>query len=275
MTHLIPSTMFGGDGPILHFAHANAYPPECYRQFLTPFTERFDVRGMWQRPLWPNQQPENFSGLQEGVADLIRFLDQEGFRDVVGMGHSLGAMLTMLACVQRPDLFRQLVLIDPVFLSPSIFQALAQLPQPTPDNPWASKARNRRNKWPDKQSAFDLYREKPVFAAWSDDTLWDYVNNNLVLDEQGQMTLRYSREWEARFYELVTTQGAGVWEALPKLTCPTVAVRAVESDTLFPEAWQLWQTLQPDTVFVELPDVSHMLVMERPSWVAETILGYL
>ncbi|MCZ7673381.1 MAG: alpha/beta hydrolase [Chloroflexi bacterium] len=59
------------------------------------------------------------------------------------------------------------------------------------------------------------------------------------------------------------------------MTQPTLAIRAAQSDTIFPEAWQLWQEVQPEATFVELADVGHMLPMEPPLLTAEIILNWL
>ncbi len=275
MTQHIPHIEFGGQGPVLHFAHPNAYPPTCFRQFLAPLTASYRVIGQVQRPLWPGQQPEDVTDWRALADDLICFFDQEGLQGVIGMGHSLGAAVTMIAAVKRPDLFRHLVLIDPVFLAPSMLEMAAQLPDGGAGNPYVMAARNRRNRWSDEQAAFEHYRPKAVFARFSDEALWDYVNSNITPDGQGQVTLRYTREWEAHFYSLLVQQGRAAWEALPQVKQPTLAVRAQETDTLFPEAWQLWQQLQPEATFVEVPHVSHMLVLERPLQIASMIQHYL
>jgi pimeloyl-ACP methyl ester carboxylesterase len=167
------------------------------------------------------------------------------------------------------------VLVEPVFLAPSILEAVSQIPDAATNNPYVNAARNRRNNWLDKQEAFAHYRQKPVFARFSDESLWDYVQGNIISNEDGRVTLRYSREWEARLYTLLLQKGGLVWEALPGVKQPTLAIRATQTDTLFEEAWQLWQEQQPGAAFVEVPDASHMLVMERPSEIAQLILHYL
>jgi pimeloyl-ACP methyl ester carboxylesterase len=84
--------------------------------------------------------------------------------------------------------------------------------------------------------------------------------------------LTYPREWESRVYG---KPPLSVWERLPQITQPTLALRATETDTLFPEPWQLWQALQPAATFVEVEDVGHMLPMERPLQAAQTIQEWL
>lgn len=271
----IPFVDFGGSGPLLHFAGPNAYAPETFRQFIAPFLDHFRVIGVYHRPLWPGTQPEELGADWHIIAaDLIRFLEQQQATQVIGMGHSLGGVATAYAAVSRPDLFRTLVLVDPVFLPPQLLQAAAANPQAVPAFlPLVDRTRKRRDRWPNRQAAFDRFRTKSVFASWSDEALWDYVNESLAEDgPTGAVALRWPREWEAQFY---ATPPQGVWDAVAQLTQPTLALRGAESDTLFPQAWQHWQQLQPHATFVELPDVGHMMMMERPSLVADVILDHL
>ena len=88
----------------------------------------------------------------------------------------------------------------------------------------------------------------------------------------GEVVLSYPREWEARFYARPPTN---VWDELPSLAHPTLAIRATESDTLYPDAWALWQTLQPSATFVEMDGVGHMLTAEAPEDVAGVVIHWL
>lgn len=275
LTDSIPYIELGGHGEVLHFAHPNAYTPACFRQFLAPFTERYRVLAMEQRPLWPQAQPESLPDWRVLADDLIDFFDQQGLHQVIGLGHSLGAVVTTVAAAKRPDLFRQLVLIDPVFMMPAMLAAIAQIPGGVKEFPLLAAARNRRYQWPDLQTAFLHYRQKPVFARFSDEVLWDYVNESFALNGDGLFTLLFPREWEEHLYGQMMGHGGLVWEYLPQVTQPTLAVRAAETDTLHPEAWARWQQIQPEATFVEVTEVGHMLMMERPLPVATLILSHL
>lgn len=272
MVNEIPFHDFGGDGPPLHFAHANAYPPGSYRQFLTPFLPHYRVKAVRHRPLWPGSDPAELQADWHLVADdLSRFLAQQGWQGVIGVGHSLGAVATLYAAAQRPFLFRAIILLDPVFLAPDILAAAAANQERAHEFPMVAGALRRRDHWPDRQTAFDRFRRKTVFSRWSDEALWDYVNAALQPVDSG-FTLAYPREWEARFY---ATPPQAVWQTLPQVQTPTLAIRAAESDTIFPAAWALWQEKQPGATFVEVPDAGHMLTMERSLAVAQIILDWL
>lgn len=272
MTFQIPFIDFGGAGPLLHFAHANAYPPGCYRQFIEALMPHYRVLAIEQRPLWPHSRPEELDSWELLADDLIRFFEQEGPENVIGVGHSLGGVATLYAAVKRPSLFRQLILIEPVFLMPELLKMAAANPDAAYQMPLVQGALRRRDRWPSRQDAFERFRPKPVFRRFSDEALWDYVNHAACEDGSGEFVLAFPREWEARIYAHPPQH---VWEHLPQVTQPTLAIRAAESDTVVPAAWQLWQELQPAATFVEIPDTGHMLTMERPSLVAQTILHHL
>lgn len=260
-----------GEGPLLHFAHANAYPPGVYRQFLTELSAGYHVLAMDQRPLWPGEQPEDLHSWHPLADDLVDFLEARGAGEIIGVGHSLGAVITMVAAIRRPVLFRRLVLVDPVFLAPQILAMAAAYPEQAFETPLVQIARKRRYQWPSGEAAFAHLRKKEVFRRFSDAALRDYVEHGLVENEHG-VHLRFSREWEARFYGMPPLD---VWDLVPQIRHPTLAVRAEDSNTLSREAWRLWQELQPEAQFVEIADAGHLVPMERPAELATVVARFL
>lgn len=279
---MIPYDDFGGDGPILHFSHPNAYTPRTFRQFLTPLTKHFHVIAAHHRPLWyrapgytGDDRPEAFieSDWDAMGDDLLRFFDEQNLDRVIGVGHSLGAVATMLAARKAPHRFPAIVLIEPVFLPPAILDYARDNPKLAEERPVFQSAMRRRDRWPNRQDAFDHLRPKAVFDRWSDAALWDFVNTGLDDDPAtGEVVLSFPKTWESRFY---TRLPLNVWEALREVDVPILAIRAAESDTLFPEAWAYWQTIQPATTFVEVDQTGHMLTMEAPGDVAAIVDHWL
>lgn len=277
---MIPCDDFGGRGPVLHFSHPNAYPPRCFRRFLGTLAGRFHVLAARHRPLWylspgapPVPGPETFNDWNLVVDDLLRFLDQERLEGIIGVGHSLGAVATLGAALREPERFRVLALIEPVFLSPHILAAVRADPAAAAGRKLVTDTLRRRDRWDDRRAAFHRFRGKPVFDRFSDEALWDYVNEGLHEDPAtGEIALSFPREWEAAFYAYPPLD---VWDDIPRLTKPTLAVRGEFSDTLFPDAWALWQSLQPAATFVEMPGVGHMLTMEAAGAAAGVVMGWL
>lgn len=268
----IPYLDFGGNGRPLHFVHANGYPPGSYRLFINELLLHYRVLAMQQRPLWPHSNPIAMTNWHLFADDLIHFFEQQGLQNVIGVGHSLGGVATMFAALRRPELFRALILIEPVFLPPHILQMAAVNPDAATLMPLVESALRRRNHWHSRQDAFNRFRRKEVFRRWSDEALWDYVNHALSPNDAGDYTLAYSREWEAQIY---SHPPLTVWEDIPRLTHPTLGIRAAASDTIYPEPWLLWQQLQPSATFVQIEEAGHMVTMERPSPLAAVILNWL
>ncbi len=268
-----PFEQFGDQGPTLHFAHANAYPPGTYRQLLSKLAENSQVLAIKSRPLWTGSNPEEIGSWYDIAHDLILFLDQARVSDVIGIGHSLGAVTTMMAAIQRPDLFKTLVLIEPVFLPPAILAHFRGQEGFDPyEMPLIKIAQKRRRHWVSRQGAFGHFREKRVYSRWSDQALWDYINAGLNRDQHGEFELAYPPEWEAWIY---AHPPMNVWDLIPQVTQPTLAIRGKESDTLVPEAWQEWTEIQPEATFIEVMQAGHLLPMEKPATVVGLIDDYL
>ncbi|MEM7798629.1 MAG: hypothetical protein AAF633_05515, partial [Chloroflexota bacterium] len=91
MTIHYPIHHFGGEGPLLHFAHPNAYPPACFHRFLDGLTPHFTVFGLSCRALWDKTKPNPNRVWADATNDLIDALDYHGMKNVIGTGLSLGA----------------------------------------------------------------------------------------------------------------------------------------------------------------------------------------
>ncbi|NNE95158.1 MAG: alpha/beta hydrolase [Acidimicrobiales bacterium] len=58
-------------------------------------------------------EPRKYSTLDGYASDVLEIIDELGLRDVVFVGHSVSAMIGVLASVAKPDLFSALVLVGP------------------------------------------------------------------------------------------------------------------------------------------------------------------
>jgi pimeloyl-ACP methyl ester carboxylesterase len=95
---------WGGSGPTLHFAHGNGFPPATYRKLLELLRAGYRVVTMEARPLWPGSDPQALTDWSEMACDLAWELDRRGARGAIGVGHSMGAVVSLLASVQDPGL---------------------------------------------------------------------------------------------------------------------------------------------------------------------------
>src|SRR5512141_3526457 len=96
----IPYFIHGGEGQPLHFLHANGYPPGCYRPLLNRLHIHYHVFGMLLRPLWQDSSPDEIHNWKPFSEDWLRFLTPPTPPPVIGVGHSIGAIVTLRAALK-------------------------------------------------------------------------------------------------------------------------------------------------------------------------------
>ncbi|MBA6412494.1 alpha/beta hydrolase [Parahaliea sp. F7430] len=261
---------FGGSGETLVFAHANGYPPGSYRQLLGALSSSSQVLGYRHRPLWSADKAPLRADWHLFAKDLVETLEQQNMGPVWMMGHSLGAVVSMLAALRRPELFRGLILLDPVFLSTRQALLLRLSPAHVLRNmPMVRKTLQRPAQFPDQAAAFDFHRGKRAFAGMSDAVLWDYIRAGTKANEQG-FELAWSPAWEASVYSVVPW----VWPRLMRLKLPTLGLRGETSDILTAAALRRWARLQPTAELDSLPG-GHLFPLEQPEATAARVKQFI
>ncbi len=274
-----PFLRFGESGPPLHFYHANGYPPAAYTPLLEDLGQTCRVCAMEGRPLWPGAAHAVLTDWKPLAGDLLDFVQRccKG-EPVIGMGHSVGGNATLRAALYRPDLFRALVLLDPVLFPPwmSLTWGLVYLSRLGYRlHPLARGALRRRRRFESRQAMFENYRRKRVFRRMDDRALRAYVDALAAPHPSGGVTLRYSPEWEARIYVTSVRADLEIWRRLPELRLPLLVIRGEHTDTFWEKTAARVQRKAPRARIVTLPDSTHLLPLERPAEIARLVREFL
>src|SRR5512138_2864235 len=270
----IPSFDLGGTGPPLHFLHANGYPPECYQPLLERLQTQYHVFGMLLRPLWQDSKPGEIRDWKPLSDDLLQFLASQT-TPAIGVGHSIGAIVTLRAALRDPGKFKALILIDPVLFVPSflvMWHIIRGLGLGERFHPLIAGAKKRRRTFDDLETVFRGYRNRSVFRYMSDESLRAYIAGMTRKTENGY-ELVYSPEWEARIY-LTGMHDFDLWRDLPKLEVPTIFLRGAETDTFLEKAARLVKRKQPAAQVETLEKSTHLLPLERPQEVFDRMQSF-
>lgn len=105
------------DGQPVLFAHGFGCDQNMWRRVWPAFAPEhrivlFDHIGVGGSDLGAFD-PQRYSTLEGYAADVLAICDELALRDVVFVGHSVSAMIGVLAAVARPEVFARLVLICP------------------------------------------------------------------------------------------------------------------------------------------------------------------
>jgi pimeloyl-ACP methyl ester carboxylesterase len=230
---------------------------------------------MYLRPLWKDSNPNDIRDWKPLSDDLLKFLQAQP-SPVIGVGHSIGAIVTLRAALRDPDKFRALVWLDPVLFVPGFlvwwnFFRLIGLGNRV--HPKISGALKRRQTFDDLETVFRGYRSRDVFKYMSDEDLRNYIEG-ITRKVNNHYELVSSPEWESRIY-LTGMLDFDIWRELPNLKIPTLFIRGAETDTFREDAAKLVKRKQPKAWVETLDQSTHLLPLERPREVFEITQSFL
>ncbi|MGC8857265.1 MAG: alpha/beta fold hydrolase [Anaerolineae bacterium] len=269
---------FGGEGLPLHFLHANGYPPACYQPLLERLASQYHVFGMLLRPLWENSNPDGIRDWLPFTTDLLRFLSDRQAGPVIGVGHSIGGMVTLRAALREPEHFRALVLLDPVLFPPDFilgWNLIRLVGLGHRLHPLIPLALKRRREFNDLETVFRGYRSRPIFRYFSDENLKAYIKGITQPRAEGGYRLVFPPEWEAHIYYTGVWRDLDVWRDLPRLQVPTLILRGAETDTFLERTARLVKRRQPKVRIETLERATHLVPLERPEEVFELIQSFV
>jgi pimeloyl-ACP methyl ester carboxylesterase len=272
----IPHFDLGGTGQSLHFLHANGYPPGCYKPFLDRLQTQYHVFGMLLRPLWASADPNDIQDWSPFSEDLLEFLAHTN-SSVIGVGHSIGAVVTLRAALRDPGKFRALILFDPVLFLPSrllLWNVVREIGLGHRVHPKIPGASRRRRTFDNLDLVFRGYRSREVFRYMSDESLRVYIEGMTKPSEHGGFELVFSPEWESRIY-LTGLRDFDIWRNLPRLEVPTLFIRGAETDTFLEDAAKFVKQKQPKARVETLEKSTHLLPLERPQEAFDIIQSFL
>lgn len=268
---------WGGDGPHAHFLHGNGFCAGTY----TPFIRRLipdlrviasDARGHGGSDI-PGLPPVR--SWKIFAEDLRAVVTATSRPPIIGMGHSLGAVATCIAASAYPELFRAVVLVDPVLLTPrrlaafGVMRALglgARLPR-------VRAARRRRKTFRSKAEALSLFLSgRGIFKSWSPEFVEAYLECGLLERESDAAVLTCDPELEARIFESIPLR---VWSHVRRVRCPVLAIRGGGSDVFLAAAAERLLRTAPAAEVVTIAGSGHFPTMEKPGECAAAILEFV
>ncbi|HXF77389.1 MAG TPA: alpha/beta hydrolase [Usitatibacter sp.] len=102
---------------VMLFAHGFGCDQAMWRYVAPAFEDRyrvvlFDYVGSGKSD-WTAYDPERYATLAGYARDVLDVVEAFDLRDIVYVGHSVSSMIGMLAAIEAPDRFRDLVMIGP------------------------------------------------------------------------------------------------------------------------------------------------------------------
>lgn len=251
--------------PVLAFAHANGVPGGSYARYLNQFADDYTIAPLdLGLDRWP--VGDNWNGLLEELEAFLEPLP----KPILGMGHSMGAVLMFKAAVRHPDWFSELVMLDPPLVNGwgrwlfSLAHLAGQMDRLTP----AAKSMTRRDQWPDQKTVNDYFNGRGMFKHFDPQCLQDYIAS-AVIERDGVWRLRVPPVLEVEIFRETPRD----LHRFTTLAVPGVIVNGSITHPGF-VAMARRHVRQHKMTHVQAPG-SHMFPLEKPQAAAAAVKAWL
>ena len=268
---------WGGTGLSVHLLHANGFCAGTYSPFVKHLVDDLhvvasDVRGHGSSDRPDVERIRNYDLFAE---DLKTLINRTMTPPIIGIGHSMGAVATLIAAVKYPHLFSAVILLDPSMLPRRILWVLAAMRLMGLQGiiPLAKGARRRKKIFQGKKEALDRFTSgRGIFKSWSNEFVEAYLECGLLEKDAETAVLKCDPELEAQIFESVPFD---VWRYAKKITCPVLAIRGQHSDVFTADSARRLAKLIPGSEVVTISGAGHFVPMGKPRQCAQAIIDFI
>jgi len=250
----------------VQFSHANGFPAGSYAylfELLNNTKVNFvEKMGHGIYPL--NKNLYNFA------EELIDSIEQAHNEPVIGIGHSLGGVVTLLAASKRPDLFKKVIVLDPVLFSKRK-RYIVWLLRKIGITDWlgvTKKAKKRRTHFSSLEEVRKVYKQKSLFKRFHPYCFEDYLKYGFTQSEQG-IELAFSSKIEADVFRYIQIK---IPANLDKLQ--GVLIYGNYSDTFWKSDMKWWKRNFSNFEIISF-EGGHLFPFEKPKETAKLLDKYI
>ncbi len=266
--------------PVIHFAHANGMPSAVYQPFFESLAEFFTIEYIAMLGATPDYPVDNhWRSLTQQIIDSVKnTCEKHEVSQVIGVGHSLGAMCTLQALYRAPQYFAQAVLMDPpwIYGKVSLLWHLAKTADKLPFmnhrlidklSP-AGVSKYRRDVWDSRAEAYEKMRHKGFFKNFDERSFQGYIDHGLHVRADGKVTLAIPKANEVAVFR---TNPSWYWLAPNRAPKPPVTL-IIGADSLFLKRRFPQQVTSRLGIPYQTHSGGHMFPLEQPESVAQQVL---
>ncbi|MEX0346748.1 MAG: alpha/beta fold hydrolase [Rhizobiaceae bacterium] len=267
-----------GDGDPLVFVHGGVSDLRTWSGQVDAFAEHFQTILYSRRYHCPNEaiQPDAPDPIQTHVEDLSALITTLNVQPAHLIGHSWGGLIALICAMQRPEICRSLVLIEPpvVSMHVSIPPKISQMIRLFVSSPRLAIgiAKLGGGALAPAEKAFRRGDDKAAIELFGRGVLGDKAFDSLSSE-------RYQQVWDNRgpdraqalfkgFPDLIGADFSGV-------ECPVLLVSGGESPAIFGLLMDALQTRLPSADRCVIQGASHIVHEDAPEELFSAVLGFL
>jgi len=252
---------------IIHFAHANGFPGGSYGRMLSHFKD--DYKLIVIDRLGHNEKFPVNNNWYNLADELIANIEEKADIPVIGVGHSLGSLVTFMAAHKRPELFRCVIMLDPPFFwgyAGRLFYLLKITGLADKFTP-AGKSKGRKSFWRDMDDVKSYFNSRDLFRAFDPLSLECYIKHG-VKEVDGGFSLNYDVNKEVRIFQ---TMPDNISSYKKKLNIPGAIIYGETSHAVHKRSLQKF--INRHGFSLRTSPGGHLFPLEKPGQAAAIILN--
>lgn len=263
--------------PVLHFVHGNGFCGLVYEKMLSSLQPHFDLFISDAQGHGESDEGDLFVDWDQSAQGFVEVWEHFSGMWVgvprYALGHSFGAVNSLLMMHKRAGLFDRAVLLDPVIGKP-LWSSAANVMQRIGVSkflPMVRQASVRTTRWDNKDVLWEYFHQRGIFKGWDDDCLQSYLNHALRKKKDGSFELKCPPQIEAAVF---ASYSRNVWNAIRVVDAPVDLVYGSKTYAFIHDAIGVIQNNGKNMTCHEVAG-GHCFMQEKPERSAELVLKLL
>ncbi len=259
--------------PVIHFIHGNGFSSLTYWSVLKSLSQHFDLFLHDVQGHGESDNGESFIGWNATAERCLTVFDsfRHQYPDcpIYLVGHSFGAVMSLLMGSQQRLPVNGLLLLDPVLYPPffSPISRLAATPLLANLNPMARQAKARQDSWPSVEETRQYLHNRGIFKGWHPQALDDYVYFATAELKDGSRQLKCPGWMEANIFASFPER---IWHSIRVLTVRTKIIYGDKTMPFIPYAARRAMAKNRN-IGVQHTAGGHCFMLEQPQVCAQLI----
>ncbi len=263
------------DDQTILMVHATGFHARCWDKTIAALPSDYHIIAVDQCGHGRSGKPDSLGDwtlMGRTVGALVAGLD---CKNVIGVGHSMGAHALVQVADVMPERFERLVLVDPTVTEPEAYINPTKLADLDPNQNPVSR---RRNSWESPEAMFSAFKDRHPFSLWQPDVLMDYCQYGLLPADSGEgFVLACPPYLEASVYE--GFRSVDPYPIVKRIGLPVTILRAqmgsddvtAARDFANSPTWPGLVDVFSNAQELHIPELSHFMPMQDPKRIADYI----
>ncbi|MBO54620.1 MAG: hypothetical protein CL886_03070 [Dehalococcoidia bacterium] len=237
--------------PLIVMLHGGSQQAHSWDFVSLPLSENYHILALDQRghgdSAWASDGDYSTEGHQTDIDAFVSNLGLSGFHLI---GHSMGGRNSYVWASSNSEKLRSLTIVDT---------------GPEAQHRGRNRIQNFRE-LPDELDSFEDFANRvQEYTGRTREQTLGALKYSIREREDGKWTWKYDKLLRTPGHQTPQPSSEQLWEAVAKITCPTLVVRGGNSDIFAHETMEKMSQVIPNCSTVTVPNAGHLVAGDNPT----------